>query len=318
MSSNLLKMGFTSVQDTEARVIDTNDLVAKRIEALMQKMAQEMAEEEMAEDEESSADGFSAGLSAELVEGLLLDEESEEGSQSNVIKAGPTPEELEEQRLAEQSAQKEKQRDELLAETKGAADMLLADALQKARTEAERIKVEARVEIEAERQEALAQAREQGYAEGYQQAQAEFEARQQELEAWAQGLQAQMEDILSDLEPRMVEAIGDAYEYIIGAELSGYRDVLIYMIASAVRKIESSKEFVIHVSEEDHPYVSMERKQLEAALSTPGATIEIVPDDALNRNECRIETESGVFDCGLEAQMSELKKKLKLLSYEKS
>ena len=47
------------------------------------------------------------------------------------------------------------------------------------------------------------------------------------------------------------------------------------------------------------------------------ATMEIIEDVSLHKNECLIETEGGIFDCGLGTQLSELTRKLKLLSYEK-
>ena len=45
------------------------------------------------------------------------------------------------------------------------------------------------------------------------------------------------------------------------------------------------------------------------------ATLEIVEDRTLNKNECLIETEDGIFDCSLSTQLTELKRKLQLLSY---
>lgn len=39
-------------------------------------------------------------------------------------------------------------------------------------------------------------------------------------------------------------------------------------------------------------------------------------DITLGKGECLIETEGGIFDCGLGTQLSELRQKLKLLSYE--
>ena len=41
LSSNLLKKGFTKLSEDDARVIDTNELVAKRIRELSAKMQKE-------------------------------------------------------------------------------------------------------------------------------------------------------------------------------------------------------------------------------------------------------------------------------------
>ena len=55
MSSNLLKRGFTQLVEEDARVINTNDLVAKRIRELAAKMQQD------------EGTGFISGLAADKV-----------------------------------------------------------------------------------------------------------------------------------------------------------------------------------------------------------------------------------------------------------
>ena len=46
-----------------------------------------------------------------------------------------------------------------------------------------------------------------------------------------------------------------------------------------------------------------------------GVSLEIIADMTLSKNDCMIETEGGIFDCGLGTQLQELGKQLKLLSY---
>lgn len=318
--SNLVKMGFTNLQDTEKRMIDTNELVARRIEELAQKMTRPENAGFLEDDPNAegqidgfSADGFSAGLFAERVEGLLEDNpegfgDGMEGDVSgNVIKAAPP----------ENTDNMDEAREQLLAETKGAADAFLADAQEKARHESDQLLAQAREQIEAERTEALSQAKEQGYREGFQKGEQEFTAKQKELADREKALEAQYEELIGKLEPDLVDAIGGAYEALIGTELSSYRKLLLHMVSSAMRNIEGGRDFVVHISPEDYPYVSMEKKQLEAALASPSATLELVEDMTLSHNDCIIETEGGIFDCGLGTQMAELKKRLKLLAYEK-
>ena len=43
--------------------------------------------------------------------------------------------------------------------------------------------------------------------------------------------------------------------------------------------------------------------------------LEFVEDRTLGKNECLIETPDGIYDCSLSVQLSELKRKLLLLSY---
>ena len=121
---------------------------------------------------------------------------------------------------------------------------------------------------------------------------------------------------LDELEPEFVDTITGIYEHIFHVDLHSYREVLCYLISTTMRKSEDNRSFLIHVSKEDYPYVSMQKKQISAGAAAPNATVEIVKDITLGKGECLIETEGGIFDCGLGTQLSELRQKLKLLSYE--
>ena len=222
LSSNLLKRGFTQLVEEDARVINTNDLVAKRIRELAAKMQQD------------EGTGFISGLAADKVEALVTDTgDGEENPQTsgNVIKAGEDLQKLKEE--AEAEAQK------IIEDAKAKAESILADA---------------RAQAEAQKADAL--------------------------------------------------------------EPVSYREVLCYLISATMRKTEDNRSFLVHVSKEDYPYVSMQKKQIMAGATAPNSTVEIVEDMTLGKGECMIETESGIFDCGLGTQLSELRQKLKLLSYE--
>ena len=84
-----------------------------------------------------------------------------------------------------------------------------------------------------------------------------------------------------------------------------------------MNQIDGAKEYLIHVSKEDFAYVNMQKREIQANAVTGNVNLEIIEDISLHKNECLIETEGGIFDCGLGTQLSELTRKLKLLSYEK-
>ena len=263
LSSNLLKKGFTKLSEDDARVIDTNELVAKRIRELSAKMQKE------------SNTGFVSGLAADKVEAPVTDPEEEKTDftpSGNVIKAGEDLQKLKED--AEAEAQK---------------------IVEDARAQAESILQDARSQAEADRAEA---------------------AREAEYQKKTAGLEAEYQKRLDELEPEFVDTITGIYEHIFHVDLHSYREVLCYLISTTMRKSEDNRSFLIHVSKEDYPYVSMQKKQISAGAVAPNATVEIVKDITLGKGECLIETEGGIFDCGLGTQLSELRQKLKLLSYE--
>lgn len=284
LSSNLLKRGFTQLVEEDARVINTNDLVAKRIRELAAKMQQD------------EGTGFISGLAADKVEALVTETgDGEENPQTsgNVIKAGEDLQKLKEE--AEAEAQK------IIEDAKAKAESILADA---------------RAQAEAQKADALEQARRQGQQEAKAEAERAEAQRAAEYQKKAAGLDAEYQKRMDELEPQFVDTITGIYEHIFDVDLHSYREVLCYLISATMRKTEDNRSFLVHVSKEDYPYVSMQKKQIMAGATAPNSTVEIVEDMTLGKGECMIETESGIFDCGLGTQLSELRQKLKLLSYE--
>ena len=286
LSSNLLKRGLTKVHEEGTRVIDTNSLVAKRIEALAVKM-------KLPENQ-----GFVAGVQAQSIDvESLVGGESGEGTSGNVLKAHDEAEDIRTQ-----------------------ADMLKKEAertLEEARAEAQRLLTEAKEEAAREKNAVFEEAKKQGYEEGRRKVQQENERLRQEIEEERKRLEAEYEQMVDELEPQFIDTITDIYEHIFHVELHSYREVLVYLISATMRKVEGSRNFMIHVSKEDYPYVSMQKKQIAAGATAANSSVEVVEDIALSQNECLIETDNGIFDCGLGTQLSELRQKLKLLSYEK-
>ena len=284
LSSNLLKRGFTKLVEEDTRVINTNELVAKRIRELSAKMQQ------------GEGTGFVSGLTADKVDALVADTEGDEGdsqTSGNVIKAGEDLQKFREEAEAE-------------------AQRILEDA----RTQAESILRDAKEQAEAQKADVLEQARRQGQQEAKAEADRTEAQRAAEYQKKAAGLDAEYQKMIDELEPKFVDTITGIYEYIFHVDLHSYREVLCYLISSTMRKTEDNRSFLVHVSKEDYPYVSMQKKQIMAGIAAPNSTVEIVEDMTLGRGECMIETENGIFDCGLGTQLSELRQKLKLLSYE--
>ena len=119
------------------------------------------------------------------------------------------------------------------------------------------------------------------------------------------------------MEEQLVDTITGIYEHVFKTELGTYRDILIHLIGSTMRAIEGGRDFVIHVSKEDYPYVSMQKKSILEGCATANISVEIIEDSTLNKNDCLIETDGGIFDCGLSTQLHELRQRLQLLSYQK-
>ena len=235
-----------------------------------------------------SPEGFVSGLGAEV-----LDVSVEEGA-GNVIKAREDAETI-------------------LEQAKSEAETILNDA----RLSALRMRDDMRAETELEKNQILAQARQQGYDEGSAQARAEVQAIEQQYQKKAQQLEAAYQQQIDVLEPQFIDTITGVYEHIFHVDLGAYREILVYLISTTIRKLEGSHDFMIHVSKEDYPYVSMQKKQMLSGAVSANCNVDVVEDMTLEKNQCMIETENGIYDCGLDTQMTELKRRLQLLSWSK-
>ena len=177
--------------------------------------------------------------------------------------------------------------------------------------------LEAIAKAETEKTQILSQARQQGYEEGLSKAKAEIEAKEREFQEKARQIEEAYQQQIDVLEPQFIDTITGIYEYIFHVELGAYRDILVHLISTTIRKLEGSHDFMIHVSREDYPYVSMQKKQMLAGVVSANCNVDVMEDSSLEKNQCMIETESGIYDCGLGTQLSELTRKLRLLSWSK-
>jgi flagellar assembly protein FliH len=276
---NLDKFNQVVLQDSEARVIDSNEKIAERIANLSASLQNSIEESENGDFPEE----FSNGIEAVQVSRLL-----DEGE--NVIKAepvydGPSP-------------------DELIAEAKEEIDTMMEQAKQ----EAETLKQQAY-------EEGIEQGQADGYAKGCQEADSLKEQLQQEYQEKEEHLTQVYQAKLEEIEPEMMDLLTDIYEHIFHVRLSEYRDVIVHLLGSALRKMEGAEEYMIHVSKEDLPYVSMQKDKLVEAGGIANAHFDVVVDLTLKKNQCLIDTENGIFDCSLGVELKELKKQLMLLSY---
>ena len=286
---SLYKAGWVRVDGEEKCVIDSNNLVAERIEAWENlRRANAAAAPDFDEEDGGESPEFVSGLEGEALDALFAD-----GS-GNVIKAGdaagPDLEEIEAQAQS------------MLAEAQFKVNGMLEDA---------------RRESDILRANAVEEGRRQGYDEGYAQGMAEADVMKQELAGRKRQLETEFDELLEDLEPRFVNTITDIYSHIFGVDLMDNRDILVHLIDSTLRKVESSRTFIVHVSAEDYPYVNMQKQALVEGAVAGRGLIEIIEDIALAKGDCLIETDGGIFDCGVGTQLEELTKKLRVLSYEK-
>ncbi len=281
MSSNFIKAGNV-IREEEVRVINSNDLVSQKLERLA-----ELLKEDAVDD---FTDAFLEGIDAQQVEVLLGEDDGMKSAESG------SPIQNRTGSAKDKNQEEEARLQRMKAEATAEAENILA----KARADAEVI---------------LAKAKEEGYLCGRTEALHEIEEKERELNERMRLMEEDFRRKSDELEPKFVDVITGIYEHIFEVQLDEYRGLVVHLINQAMGNIEAGKNYLIHVSKDDYAYVSMKKKELLQGTGVGSDMIEIIEDFSLAKGHCMIETNGGIFDCGLGTQMERLNKELRLLSY---
>lgn len=284
MSSNFFKSSAV-VQEREVRIINSNDIVAKKLENTVRYVPNDMGSDIPA--------GFSEGIQASEVEVLF-------GEEGMPVVSQP---------------------DDFTSNVGSKADMQItsktaSDIVQKANEEAEMILADARKEALEIKNEASRVGSEQGYKEGMKKGADELAYKTHELEQMKADLEADYRAVVEELEPKLVDVITDVYEHVLGVVLEDHREIVLHLVNTTLFQMEGVKKFLLHVSKDDYPYVSMQKKELVAGTGIAPENVEVVEDFSMKKGQCIIETDGAIFDCGFKTQLEELRKQIKILSYE--
>lgn len=289
--SNLFKAGFVNFEESEARVIDSNELADKKIEAFqeqeLKRQRAQMAQEEGGFEEGDYSDDFVPGLEMDQLNQLT---EDQEGMQPLY----PDPQFDMEALQAEMDLK-----------------------LQQAQEQADMIIQQAQADAEDLRNQAMEQGRNEGYEAGYQEGVAAAEALKGDIEQQKQDLEKQYQQIVDELEPEMVDVLTQIYEHVFNVELREDKGIILHLLRNTLSRIEPGNDLIVHVSSDDYDEIMDEKDSLDACITSPNTTMEIIEDPLLKENECMIESDSGVFDCSLGVELSEITRKLKLLSFDR-
>ncbi len=287
--SNLFKAGFVSYDQSEARIIDSNELANQKIEAF-QEMELKRQRAQMAADEP----GYEGAEGDDFIPGIDMEQLSQLTEDQSMLESVPDPQFDMEAMQAEIDLK--------LQQAQEQADMIINNAHQQAQ------------EIMASAQQ---QGHQEGYDVGYQEGVAAAQALQADFEQQKEDLEKQYQQIVDELEPEMVDVLTQIYEHVFNIELREDKGIILHLLKSALSRIEPGNNLIVHISSDDYDDVMEQKDELDACITSPNTTMEIIEDPLLKENECMIESDSGVFDCSLGVELSEITRKLKLLSFDR-
>lgn len=285
--NNLLKYGYFPVSTPSPVVIDSNELIEKKLKDLQEQVQNNgvlYAEPQ-----------FPNNLEASDVARLLVDGE-EDGSQDGFesgIQASVIPNAMEE------------------------AEKILKEARKEAEAILENAKVEAQEIKQNAYEKGMNDGKKAGYDDGARAAMIELQDAKMQLEEERKQLMQEYEMQLSQMEPLMVEALTNIYEHLIHVSLHDKSEVVLHLLENAIHRIEGCKSFIIHVSKETYEQVKGKKAELIAAAAGTEISLEVIEDFALSAAECLIETENGIYDCSLDTQLNAVREQIAILAYQR-
>ncbi len=285
MFSNLYKAGFVHLGE-DARVIDMNAILEKRLKEEAERRSRQPEHELVA-----AQDGFTEGLNAEKVD-VLLEPDAEAASQQNA------------------SIQEQEQLNQEIEEARNELASLQAQLEQE--------KEQAQLEIDQMKAKAFEEANEQGYQEGYRKGLDSVQELQKQCEDERLQQEQEYQKKLEEMEPLMVDTLCDVYSHIFKVEAKEHKELVLKLLQDTLLKVDGTGSIIVHVAKEDYAYVQEQKAALLEEAGMQSGSVEIVSDAALARAQCMIETEGGVYDCSLDTELAELKRRLMLLAYQKS
>jgi flagellar assembly protein FliH len=287
--SNLFKAGFVSYDQSEARIIDSNELANQKIEAF-QELELKRQRAQMAADEPS----YDGGEGDDFIPGIDMEQLSQLTEDQSMLESVPDPQFDMEAMQAEIDLK--------LQQAQEQADMIINNAHQQAQ------------EIMASAQQ---QGHQEGYDAGYQEGVAAAQALQADYEQQREDLEKEYQQIVDELEPEMVDVLTQIYEHVFNIELREDKGIILHLLKTTLSRIEPGNDLIVHISSDDYDDVMDQKDELDACITSPNTSMEIIEDPLLKENECMIESDSGVFDCSLGVELSEITRKLKLLSFDR-
>ncbi len=155
-----------------------------------------------------------------------------------------------------------------------------------------------------------------GYAAGEAELRAELEEERQKLLLEIDIKKREYENLyqerLAVMEEDIIDALIQVFDHVFHIQFEDKKDILVALAYNMLQNVEAGKNFRIHVSPKDAD-VMKEHVGEFAELIGNGAVVEIVRDSKLSENECKIETEYGLYDCGLDTEYRNLIKDIRSL-----
>ncbi len=203
-------------------------------------------------------------------------------------------------------------RDELLQLEQSNEDLKLRTELEikqrldEAHTQAEELKA-------LKQKEGFDSGFEKGYYEGLEKSKAETDQKYSAVIATLQSIAGtaltEKHKIVKSAEDDMINLSVDVAKKVVGQELTSNREIVVNFVKEAIKMLENKEKITLYANPEDIELIKSHREDFKKLIDLNDA-LHILPDDILDRGECRLESDSEIVDTDINFQFSEIKNKL--------
>jgi flagellar assembly protein FliH len=193
------------------------------------------------------------------------------------------------------------------------------EEVEKARWEADKILNVAREEAEKESSVIRETAKEQGHKEGFEQGkpegfvQGEAEGKNSYLEliknlnGLMQNLTIERKKLVGDLEPMLVELVGEALKKCLNKQAKRGK-LVVNLVHEALLKAQDRVHLKLHLNPDDINEIEAHRNELQ--LTVGAGEMELIADARIERGGCLLDTEGGTVDVRLNTVVEQVKESL--------
>ena len=289
MYNNLYKSSYVN-QDQKVRVIESNDLVAKKLDNIANTIISDNSDE--------GGEGIMQEVSAANVASLLSDENDKKVKNFDVT-------------------QNINSKNSMSKESVQIVNNMASDIVTRANNEAEKIIREATIEAENIKQQAYKQARAMGYDEGINAGKEALIEKELLLNKQKEELVEEYKAKIDEIEPALVDVLTDIYEHVFQVDFSDRKEVIYHLAKNTLASMETGKTYTLRLSPDDFNFLTMQKRELVKGSGIPVESLEFIEDKSLTQGNAFIETGGGIFDCSVTTHLDNLRKTLQVLSFEK-
>jgi flagellar assembly protein FliH len=198
--------------------------------------------------------------------------------------------------------------EDLLAQARAEADAIVAAA------QAEAIRIADNARLEAEK--LFEKSKLEGYNEGSSKLRAEVADEKARMQEELIELKHQLKDEhakkMEVMESDIIDAVIKVFRHVFNIQFENKKKILLYLVHNTLMNVEVGKEFHIRVSSANYKFFESRIGDIKEKIGND-IDIEIVNDMTLGPEDCIIETESGVFNCGIDMELANLEKDIRSL-----